>query len=131
MTNCAHGHPKVKRRGCANDATVEERTRSSTGAAGNEELTATAAWLIQICVPFPAAPSMKSLSITSRKISGFDSLNVCELAQAVENAGGALTAPERLNEVQDVRELLTVVNRQAAQSARRESTRLRLDAEKG
>jgi hypothetical protein len=44
-----------------------------------------------------------------------------ELAQAVENAGGVLTAPERLNEVQDVRELLTVVDRQPAQGAKRET----------
>jgi long-chain acyl-CoA synthetase len=51
-----------------------------------------------------------------------------ELATAIENAGGALTAPERLNEVQDVRELLGVVNRQGTQ--RRETARLRLDAEK-
>lgn len=36
--------------------------------------------------------------------------------------------PERLNEVQDVRELLGVVNRQGTQ--RREATRLRLDSEK-
>ena len=52
-----------------------------------------------------------------------------ELAAAVENAGGSLTAPERLNEVQDVRELLTVVDRRALQP-RREAPRLRLEAEK-
>jgi len=54
-----------------------------------------------------------------------------ELATAIENAGGALTAPERLNEVQDVRELLGVVSRQGTQSAKREATRLRLESEKG
>jgi long-chain acyl-CoA synthetase len=53
-----------------------------------------------------------------------------ELAQAIENAGGSITAPERLNEVQDVRELLTVVTRQAPQTGRRESSRLRLEVEK-
>ena len=51
-----------------------------------------------------------------------------ELATAIENAGGVLTAPERLNEVQDVRELLTVVSRQGSQ--KREASRLRLDSEK-
>jgi long-chain acyl-CoA synthetase len=34
-----------------------------------------------------------------------------ELATAIENAGGSLIAPERLNEVQDVRELSSVVSR--------------------
>ncbi|HEX7722063.1 MAG TPA: AMP-binding protein [Pyrinomonadaceae bacterium] len=109
---------------------LEERTRSSTGAAGNEELTGDAAWLLQI-VASVSSRTLDEVSINSRLGDlGFDSLMFVELAQAVENAGGALTAPERLNEVQDVRELLTVVNRQAAQSARREATRLRLDAEK-
>jgi len=98
---------------------LEERTRSSTGAAGNEELTGDAAWLIQI-VASVSSRTLDEVSINSRLGDlGFDSLMFVELAQAVENAGGALTAPERLNEVQDVRELLTVVNRQAGQSARR------------
>lgn len=109
---------------------LEERTRSAAGAAGNEELTGDAAWLIQI-VASVSSRTLDEVSINSRLGDlGFDSLMFVELAQAVENAGGALTAPERLNEVQDVRELLTVVNRQAAQTARREATRLRLDAEK-
>ena len=109
---------------------LEERTRSSAGVAGNEELTGDAAWLIQI-VASVSSRTLDEVSINSRLGDlGFDSLMFVELAQAVENAGGALTAPERLNEVQDVRELLTVVNRQAAQTARREATRLRLDAEK-
>jgi len=109
---------------------LEERTRSATGAAGNEELTGDAAWLIQI-VASVSSRSLDEVSINSRLGDlGFDSLMFVELAQAVENAGGALTAPERLNEVQDVRELLTVVNRQAGQTARREAARLRLDAEK-
>jgi long-chain acyl-CoA synthetase len=45
---------------------------------------------------------------------GFDSLMFVELAGAIENAGGSLVAPERLNEVQDVRELLAAVNRTGA-----------------
>ncbi|HMH44043.1 MAG TPA: AMP-binding protein, partial [Pyrinomonadaceae bacterium] len=122
---------KVKRREVVHMMQqLEERTRSSSGAAGNEELTGDAAWLIQI-VASVSSRTLDEVSINSRLGDlGFDSLMFVELAQAVENAGGALTAPERLNEVQDVRELLTVVNRQAAQTARREATRLRLDAEK-
>ena len=109
---------------------LEERTRSSSGAAGIEELTGDAAWLIQI-VASVSSRTLDEVSINSRLGDlGFDSLMFVELAQAVENAGGSLTAPERLNEVQDVRELLTVVNRQAAQTARREAARPRLDADK-
>ena len=61
--------------------------------------------------------SLDEVSINSRLPDlGFDSLMFVELATAIENAGGALTAPERLNEVQDVRELLGVVNRQGVRS---------------
>src|SRR6185436_18063093 len=42
---------------------------------------------------------------------GFDSLMFVELATAIENGGGSITAPERLNEVQDVRELMSVISR--------------------
>jgi len=42
---------------------------------------------------------------------GFDSLMFVELATAIENAGGSVTAPERLNEVQDIRELASVISR--------------------
>ena len=109
---------------------LEESTRSSPAAGGHEELTGDAAWLIQIVASVSSRP-LDEVSINSRLGDlGFDSLMFVELAQAIENAGGSLTAPERLNEVQDVRELLTVVNRQAAQSARREAARLRLDAGK-
>src|SRR5229473_2968125 len=95
-----------------------------------EELTGDVAWLIEI-VASVSNRSLDEVSINSRLPDlGFDSLMFVELATAIENAGGALTAPERLNEVQDVRELLSVVNRQGSQSSRREATRLRLDPEK-
>ena len=75
--------------------------------------------------------SLDEISMNSRLADlGFDSLMFVELAQAVENAGGFLTAPDRLNEVQDVRELLTVVNRQGGQAGRHERPRLRLETEK-
>jgi long-chain acyl-CoA synthetase len=109
---------------------IQEGARPSTEA-GGEELTGDAAWLIGI-VASVSNRSLDEVSINSRLADlGFDSLMFVELATAIENAGGALTAPERLNEVQDVRELLRMVNRQGAQSARRESSRLRLDPEKG
>jgi long-chain acyl-CoA synthetase len=57
------------------------------------------------------------VSITSRLSDlGFDSLMFVELATAVENAGGSISAPERFNEVQDVRELISVVSRRPGSS---------------
>src|SRR2546428_3447269 len=52
-----------------------------------------------------------------------------ELATAIENAGGSISAPERFNEIQDVRELIGVVSRQASASQRRESGAARAEAE--
>jgi long-chain acyl-CoA synthetase len=87
-------------------------------------------WLLEI-VATVSNRATDEVSISSRLGDlGFDSLMFVELATAIENAGGALTAPERLNEVQDVRELLTVVNRQAATGPKRDAARLRLDSEK-
>ena len=107
---------------------LEERTVMDAPPA--EELTGDAAWLVEI-VASVSNRSLDDVSVNTRLGDlGFDSLMFVELAQAVENAGGTLTAPERLNEVQDVRELLTVVDRQAPQSGKREAARLRLDSEK-
>jgi long-chain acyl-CoA synthetase len=107
---------------------LEERTRSDD--ARGEELSGDAAWLSEI-VASVSNRALDEISINTRLGDlGFDSLMFVELAQAIENAGGSLSAPERLNEVQDVRELLTVVNRQAPQSGKREGSRLRLETEK-
>src|SRR5258707_2238185 len=51
---------------------------------------------------------------------GFDSLMFVELATSIENAGGSISAPERFNEIQDVRELIGVVNRRGSSSAKQE-----------
>jgi len=122
---------KVKRREVLNIMQqMEERSRTSADELPAEELTGDAAWLVEI-VASVSNRTLDEVSINTRLGDlGFDSLMFVELAQAVENAGGVLTAPERLNEVQDVRELLTVVDRQPAQGAKRETARLRLDPEK-
>jgi long-chain acyl-CoA synthetase len=109
---------------------IEEGARSSQTTSGGEEVTGDAAWLLEI-VASVSNRSLDEVSINSRLGDlGFDSLMFVELATAIENAGASLTAPERLNEVQDVRELLSVVNREGAQTARRETARLRLESEK-
>ncbi|MEP6637147.1 MAG: AMP-binding protein, partial [Acidobacteriota bacterium] len=51
---------------------------------------------------------------------GFDSLMFVELATAIENAGGSISAPERFNEVQDVRELISVVGKRSPTGVRTE-----------
>jgi long-chain acyl-CoA synthetase len=109
---------------------IEDGARSSQTGASREELSSDALWLLDIVASVSSRP-LDEISVNSRLGDlGFDSLMFVELAQAIENAGGSLTAPERLNEVQDVRELLTVVSRQPSQSNKRDSGRLRLDAEK-
>src|SRR5262249_35413257 len=121
---------KVKRReGLKLMQEIEQRAQAAPEAAKAEELTGDAAWLVEI-VASVSNRALDEVAINTRLGDlGFDSLMFVELAQAIENAGGTLTAPERLNEVQEVRELLTVVTRQATQSGRRESSRLRLDSE--
>src|SRR5437667_4304304 len=121
---------KVKRREVVNMMqTLEDKARGWQVTAAEVERPADAQWLMDI-VASVSNRSLDEVSINSRLADlGFDSLMFVELATAIENAGGALTAPERLNEVQDVRELLGVVNRQGT-SARREAARLRLDSEK-
>ena len=105
---------------------IEEGVQSSKAGAGGEEVTGDAVWLRGI-IASVANRSLDEVSISSRMGDlGFDSLMFVELATAIENAGGSLKAPERLNEVQDVRELLTVVNRSGP--ARKE-TRVKVEAE--
>jgi long-chain acyl-CoA synthetase len=80
-------------------------------------------WLIGIVANVSNRPR-EDISLTSRLSDlGFDSLMFVELAAAVENAGGSLIAPERLNEVQDLRELASVVSRRPGASAGPESAR--------
>src|SRR5207247_1583032 len=118
---------KVKRSGALKMLQkIEDSARASQATLARDETTADAAWLVDI-ISSVSNRSRDEISINARLADlGFDSLMFVELATAIENAGGYLTAPERLNEVQDVRELLTVVNREASQTPRREGARLRL-----
>jgi long-chain acyl-CoA synthetase len=109
---------------------IEDGARAEQTDAGGEAVARDAMWLLEI-VATVSNRATAEVSINSRLGDlGFDSLMFVELATAIENAGGALTAPERLNEVQDVRELLTVVDRQAATGPKRDAARLRLESEK-
>jgi long-chain acyl-CoA synthetase len=119
---------KVKRREVLNIVQHMEAGRSGEVGLEREEVTGDAAWLAEI-VASVTNRSAQEITLNLRLADlGFDSLMFVELAAAIENAGGSLKAPDRLNEVQDVRELLSVVDRVAA--ARREAPRLRLESEK-
>ena len=84
-------------------------------------------WLVGIVANVTNRPQSE-ISLNSRLAElGFDSLMFVELAAAIENAGGSITAPERLNEAQDLRELASLVSRRpgasSGSSARAESRR--------
>ncbi|HYR78209.1 MAG TPA: AMP-binding protein [Pyrinomonadaceae bacterium] len=122
---------KVKRREVLNLIQQIEDGERSEQSDSVEAMTGEAMWLLDI-VATVSNRAKDEVAINTRLADlGFDSLMFVELATAIENAGGSLTAPERLNEVQDVRELLTVVNRQAATGPKRDTGRLKLEAEKG
>ena len=84
-------------------------------------------WLAGIVANVTNRPQSE-ISLNSRLAElGFDSLMFVELAAAIENAGGSITAPERLNEAQDLRELASVVSRRPGASASREGSSARSD----
>ncbi|MEK6335842.1 MAG: AMP-binding protein [Acidobacteriota bacterium] len=121
---------KVKRREVLNLMQQMEEGVQPDPSAADEAITSDAFWLLDI-VATVSSRANDEVSINTRMGDlGFDSLMFVELATAIENAGGSLTAPERLNEVQDVRELLTVVSRQPTSSTKREAAKLKLEPEK-
>jgi long-chain acyl-CoA synthetase len=102
---------------------LEETQKSGQVSVGREPADADASWLIGIVANVSNRPRSE-ISLHSRLADlGFDSLMFVELATAIEHAGGSISAPERLNEVQDVSELLSVVNRRGG--AFRQETRSR------
>ena len=99
--------------------------KSPAGKRQRERLrTQMSVWLMGIVAGVANRPRAE-VSIDSRLSDlGFDSLMFVELATSIESAGGAISAPERFNEVQDVRELTTVVSRRGGASVKQE---VRLD----
>ncbi len=94
-----------------------EATEKTEGAtSGNRAADSESRWLIGI-VANVSNRTRDEISLNSRLSDlGFDSLMFVELATAIENAGGSISAPERLNEVQDLRELASVVSRRPGAS---------------
>jgi long-chain acyl-CoA synthetase len=97
---------------------LETENKSETATRSDNAADAGARWLINIISNVSNRPAGE-ISPSSRLADlGFDSLMFVELAAAIENSGGSITAPERLNEAQDVRELASVVSRRPGVSAR-------------
>jgi long-chain acyl-CoA synthetase len=97
---------------------LETENKSETATRSDNAADAGARWLINIISNVSNRPAGE-ISPGSRLADlGFDSLMFVELAAAIENSGGSITAPERLNEAQDVRELASVVSRRPGVSAR-------------
>jgi long-chain acyl-CoA synthetase len=101
----------------SDSATVTEKSADEAGR-----------WLISI-VANVTNRAQTEISLNSRLADlGFDSLMFVELATAIENAGGSISAPERLNEAQDLRELASVVSRRPGASVRRDGATARSEA---
>jgi len=121
---------KVKRREVVQIMESLEQTEKSGRRVGVQEAAnADSMWLLGVVATVANRPRSE-VSIDSRLSDlGFDSLMFVELATAIEGAGGSISAPERFNEIQDVRELLSVVSRQPTASTK-EPTRIDDDRRK-
>ncbi|HKV34776.1 MAG TPA: AMP-binding protein, partial [Pyrinomonadaceae bacterium] len=112
---------KVKRREVVQIMeALEEKQRSGRQSLAQDSADADSLWLIGIVATVANRPRSEVSIETRLSDLGFDSLMFVELATAIENAGGSISAPERFNEIQDLRELLSVVNRRPGASAKRE-----------
>lgn len=112
---------KVKRGEVISILQALEASNKSNAATGNEGAADLEnRWLIGLVANVSSRPPSE-ISLNSRLADlGFDSLMFVELAAAIENAGGSITAPERLNEAQDLRELASVVSRRPGASTGRD-----------
>jgi long-chain acyl-CoA synthetase len=113
---------KVKRREVVQIMeSMEESQKSGRRSSAQETTNADSFWLLGV-VATVANRSRSEVSTDTRLSDlGFDSLMFVELATAIENAGGSISAPERFNEIQDVRELLTVVSRKPGATPKEET----------
>ncbi|HET6891896.1 MAG TPA: 1-acyl-sn-glycerol-3-phosphate acyltransferase, partial [Pyrinomonadaceae bacterium] len=110
---------KVKRREVVALMEQLEQTEKDTRVvSGSESLTPDTRWLFDVIATVSNRPR-EEISLNTRLAElGFDSLMFVELATAIENAGGEISAPERFNEIQDVRELVGVVGKRSRATLR-------------
>jgi long-chain acyl-CoA synthetase len=113
---------KVKRREVVQlMESMEESQKSGRRSSAQETASADSFWLLGLVANVANRPRTEVSTDTRLSDLGFDSLMFVELATAIENAGGSISAPERFNEIQDVRELLTVVSRQPGAAPKQET----------
>ncbi len=107
---------------------LEANNKSDSVSPAEKSTDAEGRWLIAIVANVSNRPQSE-ISLNSRLADlGFDSLMFVELATAIENAGGSISAPERLNEAQDLRELAGVVSHRPGASVGRDGTRARSES---
>src|SRR5690349_13886201 len=113
---------KVKRREVVQIMeSLEESQKSGRRSSVQESASADSFWLLGLVANVANRSRAEVSNDTRLSDLGFDSLMFVELATAIENAGGSISAPERFNEIQDVRELLTVVSRQPGAAPKQET----------
>jgi long-chain acyl-CoA synthetase len=109
---------KVKRREVVRIMEALEENQRAGGVTTDESVDKDSMWLLNIVANVANRP--RSEVSTNSRLSdlGFDSLMFVELATAIENAGASINAPERFNEIQDIKELIGVVNRRGSGSVK-------------
>src|SRR5262249_47928055 len=113
---------KVKRREVVQIMeSMEESQKTGRRSSAQESANADSFWLLGLVSTVANRPRSEVSTDTRLSDLGFDSLMFVELATAIENAGGTISAPERFNEVQDVKELMTVVSRQPSAAPKQET----------
>src|SRR5215813_1718786 len=113
---------KVKRNEVVDLMQALEQSEKSGRLGARESRGSDSLWLRNLVSSVSNRP-VSEISINTRLSDlGFDSLMFVELAAAIENAGGSISAPERFNEIQDVRELLTVVSRVPGAAPKQETS---------
>jgi long-chain acyl-CoA synthetase len=102
---------------------IEDKNRASHKVKAETRTSSDKDWLIEIIAQV-SNHSVDNISLDSRMSDlGFDSLMFVELASAIEGEGGTIISPDTLNEIQDVRELFTMVQRQGSQRKITDGTR--------
>jgi long-chain acyl-CoA synthetase len=103
---------KVKRREVIEEVQrLEAKTKGENKFQSDKKAVGNVGWLCDIVATVANRPRAEVSPDSRFSDFGFDSLMYVELASAIEDAGGKLLSPDTLNEVQDMRELLAVVER--------------------
>jgi long-chain acyl-CoA synthetase len=109
---------------------LEQTQKSGQTAAARETAGSDSLWLLKAVASVCNRPLGEISPGTRLGDLGFDSLMFVELGAAIENAGGSISAPERFNEIQDIRELISVVSRGTGSAPRLDGASTRTESER-